>query len=61
MKDDVTNINKDIRYLYKEYYDKHNGNPKHDFSHFIRVRSSIIHHKEKIRPMIIWWSETRLD
>lgn len=43
--------------LYEEYVIKHNGTPKHDLGHFIRVMSKIIHHKTYIKPKIKWWYE----
>ena len=47
---------KTLNNLWEEYYKKYNNNPKHDYSHFIRVRSEIQHHREFIRPKIEWWS-----
>ncbi|MFW6246806.1 MAG: hypothetical protein ACOC22_01375 [bacterium] len=41
--------------LYDEYKLRHNGKPKHDFSHFAIVMSSLEHHRTLIRPMINWW------
>ena len=43
--------------LYKEYSQKYNNNPKHNFNHFIKVMSMIEHHRNIIRPMIKWWNE----
>ncbi len=45
--------------LYDEYVSRHNGKPKHDFSHFIKVMSMYEHHHTLIRPMIKWWQELR--
>ena len=42
--------------LYEEYKIKHNGKPKHSFSHFIRVMSMVEHHRTYIRPKIEWCS-----
>ncbi len=39
---------------YEEYKIKHNGKPKHDFSHFITVMNMIDHHRTHIRPKIEW-------
>lgn len=50
-------MRKTITNLYEEYVERHNGKPKHSFSRFIRVMSHIIHHKEEIKPQIIWWSD----
>lgn len=47
---------KTLNTLWEEYIIRHNGTPKHTFEHFIRVLSSIHHHRELIRPKIEWWS-----
>ena len=39
---------------------KHNGKPKHSFSHFIRVISMVDHHRRYIRTKIEWWSSNVL-
>jgi hypothetical protein len=49
-------MKKSLTDLYNEYTQRHNGKPKHDFGHFIRVMSMIDHHKTYIRPKIEWWS-----
>lgn len=49
---------RNIADLYKAYCDHYAGNPKHDFSHFVRVISQWKHHRTLIRPMIAWWSQT---
>jgi hypothetical protein len=49
-------MRKNLSDLYEEYKIKHNGKPKHSFSHFIRVMSMIDHHRTYIRPKIEWWS-----
>lgn len=48
-------IEKTYHDLYDEYVERYNGEPKHDFGHFIRVMSSLEHHHELIRPRIIFW------
>ncbi len=52
----LTEMRKTLSDLYEEYKIKHNGKPKHSFSHFIRVMSMIDHHRIYIRPKIEWWS-----
>lgn len=49
-------MRKTLTDLYNEYSQRHNGKPKHSFSHFIRVISMIDHHRTNIRPKIEWWS-----
>jgi len=49
-------MRKTLSDLYEEYKIKHNGKPKHSFSHFIRVMSMVDHHRTHIRPKIEWWS-----
>ena len=49
-------MRKTLTDLYDEYSQRHNGKPKHSFSHFIRVASRIDHHRTYIRPKIEWWS-----
>ena len=49
-------MRKTLTDLYNEYVLRYNGNPKHNFLHFIRVMSSIEHHRNYIRPQIQWWS-----
>lgn len=46
--------------LYKEYEIRHGGNPKHNFSHFIKVVSMVDNHRTYIRPMIRWWEELKI-
>ncbi len=48
-------MRKTFTILYKEYSKRYNNNPKHNFSHFIKVMSMIEHHRTIIRPMIKWW------
>jgi hypothetical protein len=47
---------KSLSDLYEEYKIKHNGKPKHSFSHFIIVISKLEHHRSYIRHQIEWWS-----
>lgn len=47
--------------LYDDYKLKHNNKPKNDFEHFLIVLSKIHHHRELIRPKIIWWQRTRKE
>ncbi len=49
-------MRKTLSDLYEEYKIRHNGKPKHSFSHFIRVMSVLDHHRTYIRPKIEWWS-----
>lgn len=41
---------KTLTILYEEYSKRYNGKPKHDFGHFIRVKSHLNHHRTLIRP-----------
>jgi hypothetical protein len=49
-------MRKTLTDLYNEYYIRYNRNPKHDFSHFIKVIGRINHHITYIKPKIRWWS-----
>jgi len=48
-------MRKTLTDLYNEYSQRYNGNPKHNFSRFIRVMSKIDHHRTYIKPKIEWW------
>lgn len=54
--------NRELTYdeLYTIYSNNYNGKPKHDYSHFIKVISSLKFHNELIRPKIIWWQTLRI-
>jgi hypothetical protein len=47
---------KNLNHLYVEYVHRYNGNPKHTYSHFIRVMSRIYHHRTLIKPKVKWWN-----
>lgn len=51
-------MEKSLNTFYEEYKVRHNGKPKHDYSHFIKVMSMIIFHRTMIRPKIKWWENT---
>lgn len=52
-------MKKSLSDLYEEYSQRYNGKPKHSFSHFIRVCSSLQHYYSIIRPKKIWWINVR--
>lgn len=54
-------MNKTYSILYDEYNKRYNNKPKYNFEYFLKVLSSIHHHRELIRPQIKWWSEIKLN
>ena len=47
---------KNLTDLYNKYSQRYKGNPKHSFSHFIRVISMINHHRTYRIPNLKFWN-----
>lgn len=52
-------MEKTLSEQFQEYKLRYNGNPKHDFEHFLITMSNLRFHRDNIRPKIGWWQELK--